>query len=481
MHAPELALTPHSKMKDAEGWLFAILFSLLFLSTNLYIASKRLLWFDEINTLQIAQLPDVKTLWEVQNGFRGDSPPIVYHLLVRLIYHLTGKAEIAVRLLSAVAMSLALLVVFDCARRLTDATYGLLALCVMASSFLSYYGYEGRPYALVVLFTSIALWLWLHTKTDSKPAALAFGVTMFLALTMQFNAVLALVPFGVWELFHWKPWKLPSWKLFAGVAATVCAFGLCLPQMKQASAWFVISWCPPSIPALVAVYGEIFPAGLIVLSGFAVLVCLVRSAGKPMGDAERVCWLFLLIPIAGFVVAEAVTNAFYNRYLIAILPGVAVAFACLVWRYLTRPATIAFLVVFGGGAALIQMAHAHNAEILEPPSAYGEQLHTREALAVEDALVADGKKIVITSFCHLKEMQYYSKRPELYAMFGPDSAPPFCKYFGSTCLNTDSLKAHAQEAVGFYPSTVLLGEMARAGFQITVRKTNPMIVYFSPR
>jgi uncharacterized membrane protein len=467
-------------MKGKESWVFAVLLSLFFLATSLHVASRRLLWFDEINTLQIAQLPDLKTLWEVQNGFRGDSPPIVYHLLVRLIYHLTGKAEIAVRLLSAVAMALALLVVFDCTRRLTDGTHGLVAMCVLTTSFLTYYGYEGRPYALVVLFTSIALWLWLHTKPDSNAAAVAFGVTMFLALTMQFNAVLALAPFGLWELYHWRPWKMPSPKLMAGVIATVCAIALCLPQMRQASAWFVISWCPPSIPALAAVYGEMFPLGLLVLAIFAILVCLLRTGGKPMGDAESLCWLFLTVPIAGFVVAEAVTNAFYNRYLIAMLPGVAVAFACLVSRYLTRPASIAFLLFLIGLGCARQIAHAHNAAILEPPSAVNEQHYTREALAAEDALIADGKKIVITEFLVVKEMQYYSKHPEMYAMYAPDTSAPFCKYFGSSCWNAASVKAHAQEVAGFYPSTGLLSDMTRAGFQANVIKTDPMIVYFSP-
>src|SRR5271157_4672717 len=103
-------------MKSKGSWLCAVLIGLFFLLTNLYIASKRLLWFDELSTLRIAQLPDLATLWRVQTSFRGDSAPIVYHLLVRFFYYVTGHAEITVRLLSALAVTAAMLVVFDCAR-----------------------------------------------------------------------------------------------------------------------------------------------------------------------------------------------------------------------------------------------------------------------------------------------------------------------------------------------------------------------------
>jgi 4-amino-4-deoxy-L-arabinose transferase-like glycosyltransferase len=468
-------------MKYMGSWLCAVLIGLFFLATNLHIASKRLLWFDEINTLEIAQLPDLATLWQVQNSFRGDSPPITYHLIVRLIYHLTGKAEIAVRLLSALAMSAALLVIFDCARRLTRGIHGLIAVCILAASFLTYYGYEGRPYALVVLFTAGALWLWLFTERDNKSAAVAFGVALFLAVTVQFTSVLAMVPFGLWESWHWRPWQKPSPKLLAGAAAVVCAVALCAPQMKQSAGWSAHSWCPPTFHALVTVFSEMFPTGLIVLAALAILVCLARASVKPMSDSERLCWFFLTIPFAGFILAEAVTNAFYNRYLIAMLPGVAVAFACLVWRHLTKPASVAFLLLLAGLAVGRQLGHTRHPDAIEPPSVPTMQLHTMEVLTAEDALVADGRQSIIVDFLVLKNARYYSKRPDLYVMYKSDSDPLYCKYFGSACWNTNLAATHAREAAAIYPTDILLTEMSRAGFRAIVKMTNPMVVYFSPR
>jgi uncharacterized membrane protein len=466
----------------AKGsWLSATLLGLFILLTDLHIASKRLLWFDEINTLQIAQLPDVATLWQVQNSFRGDSPPITYHLLVRLIYHLTGKAETAVRLLSTLAMIAALLVVFDCARRLTDGISGLLAMGVLASSFLAYYGYEGRPYTLVVLFTAIALWLWLHTKQDSNLAAVAFGATIFLTVTVQFTGVLALVPFGIWEVYHWRPWRRPSSKLVSGAVAVACAVAVCLPQMKHSAGWAGTSWCPPSVTALATVWSTMFPSGLFVLAILVILIGLMRTPAQPVGNAELLCWLFLTIPIAGYFLAVAVTNAFYNRYLIATLPGVGVAFGCLVSRYLNRPASIALLVFVAALVAGRQIGHARHPEGIEPPSVPNAQLYTRECLAAEGAIAADGKKVIVTYFTLVQSTRYYSKRPDLYAMYEGDDFRPYCKYFGTACWTLDAVKGHAAEVAAVYPSDRFLTEMSRAGFQPTVKMTNPTVVYFSPR
>jgi hypothetical protein len=466
-------------MKSKASWFCAILFALFFLVTSLHIAAGRLLWFDEISAIRLAQLPDIASLWRIQNTFRGDSPPIVYHLLVRLFYALTGHSDIAARLLSALAMTAAMLVVFDIGRRLTDGIGGLIGMCVLGGSFLPFYGYEGRPYALIVLFTAIALWLWLFTKSESKPAAAAFGVTMLLAVTTHFNSVLAMVPFGVWELYRWRPWQKVSWKLVAGTAGMLAGLGLCVPQMRAFAGWSTSFWCPPTPGALVQVLTSIFPSGLFVLAAFGILICLVGTKAAPMGDAERLCWIFLSIPPAGYIVAELITNAFYDRYLIAILPGIAVAFACLAWRHLDRPASVALLLFLAVLVVGRQMKPARHPETIEPLSATGQQLYTRQALAAEAGLVADGKRTIITDFMLLQELRYYSRHSELYAMYDADAVPMMCKLFDSACWNLESVKAQAKEVAAFNPSDRLLSEMQRSGFRPMLKSTNPTIFYFS--
>jgi hypothetical protein len=104
---------------DRWSWIVASLLAFFFLSASAYIATKRLFWFDEIFTVTVARLPDLATVWKALGDY-VDSAPIGYHILARAAYNLSGQWDVSIRLLSAAAMAAAMLIVFDCARRLTN-------------------------------------------------------------------------------------------------------------------------------------------------------------------------------------------------------------------------------------------------------------------------------------------------------------------------------------------------------------------------
>src|SRR5207247_6209757 len=154
--------------------------------------------------------------------------------------------------------------------------------------------------------------------------------------------------------------------------------------------------------------------------------------------------------------------------------------ACLASRCLTKRAAFLFLVFATGAMVGRQMGAVRHPEAIEPPSGADQQLHTRETLAVENTLVADGKKIVVADLLLMDQARYYSKRPEMYVMYPHGNNPLHCKYY-IACLGVDALAARAEEVAAIYPSTTLLNDLRAAGFQATVRMTNPMVVYFSRR
>src|SRR5262249_3291074 len=153
----------------------------------------------------------------------------------------------------------------------------------------------------------------------------------------------------------------------------------------------------------------------------------------------RFCWLFLTIPLAGFIVAEIATNHFYNRYLIAILPGVSVAFACLVSRSLTKSASILFVLLAAGIPVGRQFVFAR-----DPEPRGGQPSLTREALLAESAILADGKTNIIADFLLPDEARYYSKHPELYVSYKSDDVLQyFCKDL--PCWTAEAVKSHARD------------------------------------
>src|SRR5215471_605010 len=176
---------------SVEKWsrVAAVLLAVFFLGTSLYIASKRLFWYDEIYTVVLSRLPDLSTIWSALLA-GADHVPIPGLILVRLSELLFGQGEFAARLPSVLALAAGMLVTFDCVRRLTDGLHGLIAEAVLACSFLPFYGYEARMYAVYFLFSALPLWLWLHTAEASRPAAGAFGAVFMIATLVHYYAIL---------------------------------------------------------------------------------------------------------------------------------------------------------------------------------------------------------------------------------------------------------------------------------------------------
>src|SRR6185437_12041322 len=72
-------------------------------------------------------------------------------------------------------------------------------------------------------------------------------------------------------------------------------------------------------------------------------------AAEPQSREEKLGWFFLVIPIAGYVLAEVFTHAFTVRYFIPVLVGVGLAFGCFLYRHYRNdprvPLTIFFIVI----------------------------------------------------------------------------------------------------------------------------------------
>ena len=469
---------------DRWSWIVAALLASFFLSASAYIATKRLFWFDEILTVIVARLPDLATVWKALGDY-VDGAPIVYHILARAAYNLSGQWDVSIRLLSAAAMAVAMLVVFDCARRLTNGLDGLMAPCVLALSCLTFYAYEARPYALLAMLSAVALWLWIHTKERSRGAALLFGAVFFLAVTTHFYAVFGLVPYGVWEIYRGRFRRRPCPKLMAGIAGVFCGCALSSVQIAASSQVSKGSWAPPSIPALTGVFSEMFPEGLFLLictMGLAALFSNEKQSAEPMRDGERISWFFLLIPLAGYLIAKVATNYFYYRYFLTLLPGVAVAFAGFMGRQLgaNRKAAWGVFLLLAGVAVRNEILTAlHPEQILY----FGDQQGaTRAALALEDAIVADGK-LCITSPERLliPEVRYYSRRPDYYAQLRPASWEwAIARYDTSIVYWTmDDLKRHASETAVIFPTPEFAAELARAGIGARAAPKHPEVLYLS--
>jgi hypothetical protein len=196
-----------------------------------------------------------------------------------------------------------------------------------------------------------------------------------------------------------------------------------------------------------------------------------------MSDGERAGWLFALIPAAGVVCAVLVTNAFTWRYFINVIPGVAVAFACLMSRILVERRRMsalfcAILVGFGGSRILWSMRHA---EDLESFASGFYQAEVRAVLGYEERIWLDGKKVTLLPLVLVMPTQYYSRHPERYKKWSPEPPPPDAIV---PAWHTDTVVEHAREIAFVNPEPRLLERLRAANLKLDIKRADSvMLVY----
>jgi hypothetical protein len=487
------------KHREVLSSIIALALAAFYLATTLYIASHRLFWFDELFSIAIARLPNWKNIWPaLSHG--ADSLPPIYYMLVRLFDELFGPHEIGARIPSALAMVAGLLLTFDCARRLTDGLHGLIAFSVLTCSFLPYFGYEARSYAICFMLAALALWLWACTKADSRWSAALFGTVLFLAVTMHYYSVLLMLPYLIWELLCWNRRHVPRVKVFAGVAGVVIPAALLSPVILG----YARQFSPVgnlSFHALEKVFGELFlEQGLFLLSIVVVWIVVSENRGKgayvdAMQSGESVGWLSFCIPLAGFALARVATHAFATRYFIGVLPGVAVAFSCWFWRHfrnarLVSIGTFLLLATWGGATQVARTRHPASFEQT------GQQTITAWFLTLEGPIRRDGKQFMLFSNDIIyMNAQYYSTHPEQCALLldatagrgAPDAQAQadvlhwefnLGRYYPLHYWDWNDLRKHADDTALIDPSPAVVDAMKQAGFTPVIRYSRPLTVVY---
>jgi|SRR5271157_38109 len=468
--------------QPAWYWSLAFLFAGFYVVSSLYISSRRLLWFDEIFTALTSRLPDVRTMWKSLTESSDQNPPL-YFLTTRIFDQLFRHADIGIRIPSALGLGAGMLVTFDIARRLTNGFYGLIAMAFLSTSFVTYYGFEARPYALYFMLAAMALWLWVVTKDESKTGAAAFGALFLIGVAVHYYFVLCLVPFGIWALagrriFHPK--------LIAATVGVMCSLAVLYPQIAASRALVrspgTILWAPPSTTSLQEAYLEFYSMAVIPLVMIAVGAVVFASRERlvpAMSSGERLSWLFLTVPLAAYLLAHLATHFFHIRYVIGAVPGIAVALTCLFWRHCRGlgPLSLALLVVLGGYGVSQELRTLRRIDYI--PAFGNHQARTRQMLALEDTLRSEGKRrFAVTSNLQFLEAWYYSKHPEQYGYVSSRPAWSIKKYVAIDILSVDDIVANARQTAVIDPGPALAEALERAGLHLRVRFAEPQYVVY---
>lgn len=218
--AGEAKLVPEGRAFRSRRSLPLVPIALVALGLRLWRFDRLSLWLDEGYTVSFVRLP-----WPTVLGLREqyDVHPPLYYALTKLVTTLVPEAY-AGRLVSVVAGSLTVVVVYALAARLVNRrAAGVAALVIALSPVHVWYSQEARMYALSVLCVALSyLALIAATQEPTRWWIVLYGVAVLLALYSDTSALYALVP----QLFWWVVWWRAERRRTIALVGAACLAGL---------------------------------------------------------------------------------------------------------------------------------------------------------------------------------------------------------------------------------------------------------------
>jgi len=237
-------------------------------------------------------------------GVKVDGHPALVQLLLYVYTPFCGKSELMIRLPFILASTFSLVYIFFLFKKLSGEFTAYMVVIILAfAGFSIQLGYFARPYALGILFTSMAAYYWVKFFIDgdkNKKYFIFFIVTSILACYTHYFALLQIFMLGI-ATFLFTPVKT-WWKMFlAGVIILI----LYLPNYPilafQLSVGGIGGWLgKPKNYFIIDVVLLYFDKNPVIIATFVLLVMLLVIKGAARPILKRV-WLFLFLSITPYL------------------------------------------------------------------------------------------------------------------------------------------------------------------------------------
>ena len=318
----------------------AVLLGAAFLWAGLLKAARTPLWFDEIVTYHVASLDGPRAIIEALLARMDNHPPLDY-LARHLSMSLFGASELALRLPSVIALLVGACALYLFVLRRTSVLAALVAFSFPFVTMAVRYAYDARAYAFLFASMCLTLLAWqLATEKRSLPRYLFLTLCLGLGPHSHFYGILNYVPIAVGEAWRWRERGGIDWPIVACFGVSALLVGLLIPFAIHSSDFAGHFWTSFG-PGLVAfiyddVLGKTLPAAVAALAACAVIVFFFPREPNPglikpevprheVAAAIMLC----LVPVTTYILAELVTRAYTDKYLINTIAGVALVVAYL--------------------------------------------------------------------------------------------------------------------------------------------------------
>ena len=375
-------------LQDLNIDKFAVRLLMLFIAyavvRSLVGAATRPFWYDEVCTIIVARQPSISGIWNAL-AHAADSQGPGFCLIERMSAALLRNQEIALRLPSILAFCCITICLFVFTRRRAGSAYALVCAAIpFTTSLFTWYAIEARAYSLLV--GCIAIALVAYQRAPSLRWMCVMALALAASVSFNYYAGLAMVPFGLAELYVLlvrRHIRWPVWIAFLlGVAPMAVFWPLLVAMRHNFGGHF---WSTASLSGLAFIYATIFmtsppwgaavaAAAVLAMAGLVVFALNSKAAPAPNSAPahEYVLVLALLaLPFIGYVAAKLTHSGMTERYVLSAVLGISLAAGCVL-PLLDRKSV---LLAVGFLAALLAVqeaafwvAHAHQLTGFDSPA-----------------------------------------------------------------------------------------------------------------
>jgi Dolichyl-phosphate-mannose-protein mannosyltransferase len=313
---------------------------------SLVAAAGKSFWFDELLTLTVSSQGSWSAILSALRRLVDNHPPLFY-LIEHLASGLTRNQEIALRLPSILAFPCTVICVFFYVKKHGGETVALLcAVFLLTTSVFQIYAVEARGYGMVM--ACIAFALVCYQRAPSLFWTVLLAISLALAVSLHYLAVLAIIPFGLAESVRFlttRRFRWPMWAAFVAGALPLVPFWNLLALNK--AYYGPHYWARFQFSLIPSTYGQLFLTNSEYGAGIAA-VAIVGVLGTALwhrpaermdtdsrGEARAEATLlfaFVAMPFIGYLFMTAAHSGLTPRYVLSAVIGVSLAFGYILSR-----------------------------------------------------------------------------------------------------------------------------------------------------
>ena len=291
-----------------------------FLTNNQFTVS---LWGDESFAAVLGQ----KNIFDIIRIVVKDTSPPGYYFFLHFWIKIFGPGEVAIRALSFLFFLGLVITVFFIGKTLFNTKTGILAaLLTFTSQFLFTYGFEGRMYSILALFSTLSVyffikrnWLWYVVATTLALYSHHFAIfivaveVLWLAPDFIKHPIKTAKPFVAIFILY-LPWLYPLYLQTTKVAGD---FWLAKPNIESVTTLFENFAVGPR--------GSILHQPALWLT----LLILVFRKWKIFDWKDWFLISWVILPVGLTFTASYVmkSSIFFDRYMLFIIPGIMLLIA----------------------------------------------------------------------------------------------------------------------------------------------------------